>query len=246
MNWKKLSELSKDRESEIVEAYMKPSYGIYIVSSAYGGKQSAYLANCVFQVSAFPPLFAVCSNHDNDTTAQIKASHRFAISVMTEGLTPEQITQYGYSHSNKINKFEGVEHTVEDGLPIVTENCNAWFLCRVVKAIDIGTHMMIIGSIDDYALSDTTVPPLTYDRYQKMKHGFSPKNSPTHIEPNKKKHTEEESPTKEKSKGKKMRCDVCGYVYDESDPEHEHTFDELSGEWVCPVCNASKDDFTEV
>ncbi|QZT38802.1 flavin reductase [Halosquirtibacter xylanolyticus] len=248
MSWKKLSALPKDQESQIVEAYMKPSYGIYIVSSSYDTKKSAYLANCVFQVSAYPPLFAVCSNKDNDTTRQIKESQRFAISVMTEALSPEQITTYGYNHSDVIDKFDKVEHTIENGVPIVTENCCAWFLCHVDKAIDIGTHIMFIGSIEDYALSNTEVSPLTYDMYQKMKHGFSPKNSPTHIDPEKKKKMEEAAKEQEEKKasGRKMRCEVCGYIYDEDDPEHEHTFDELSGEWVCPICNAPKEDFTEI
>ena len=48
----------------------------------------------------------------------------------------------------------------------------------------------------------------------------------------------------------KYTCDVCGYVYDPAvgDPESGipagTTFEDLPEDWVCPLCGASKDDFT--
>ena len=45
-------------------------------------------------------------------------------------------------------------------------------------------------------------------------------------------------------------CDVCGYIYDpeEGDPDNgvevATTFDDLPEDWICPVCGASKDDFS--
>lgn len=42
----------------------------------------------------------------------------------------------------------------------------------------------------------------------------------------------------------KYRCTICEYVYDE---EVEGTpFNGLPDDWVCPVCNASKEDFEPV
>lgn len=46
-------------------------------------------------------------------------------------------------------------------------------------------------------------------------------------------------------------CELCGYEYNprEGDPENgieENTdFEDLPEEWVCPLCGASKEDFTE-
>lgn len=48
----------------------------------------------------------------------------------------------------------------------------------------------------------------------------------------------------------KYVCDVCGYVYDpaEGDPDNGVAagtpFDQVPGDWVCPLCGASKDDFS--
>jgi rubredoxin len=48
----------------------------------------------------------------------------------------------------------------------------------------------------------------------------------------------------------KYVCDVCGYVYDpaKGDPSNNippnTPFDKLPDDWVCPVCGASKDNFS--
>ena len=51
---------------------------------------------------------------------------------------------------------------------------------------------------------------------------------------------------------KKYVTDVCWYIYD---PAEGHTdagdkpqtaFEDLAEDWVCPICGAGKDDFSEV
>ena len=57
---------------------------------------------------------------------------------------------------------------------------------------------------------------------------------------------EEEKPMK------KYQCEVCGYIYDpaEGDPEANippnTPFEDLPADWVCPICGATKDQFTPV
>ncbi len=49
----------------------------------------------------------------------------------------------------------------------------------------------------------------------------------------------------------KYVCNVCGYVYDEEAGDLEHSiaagtkFDELSQDWVCPLCAMGKEHFEE-
>jgi rubredoxin len=49
---------------------------------------------------------------------------------------------------------------------------------------------------------------------------------------------------------KRYVCNVCGYVYDpaEGDPDNDipagTSFEELPSDWTCPVCGASKDEFS--
>jgi len=50
----------------------------------------------------------------------------------------------------------------------------------------------------------------------------------------------------------KWRCILCGYIFDpeEGDPDNDVApdtpFEDLPGEWVCPDCGASKEDFEEM
>lgn len=50
---------------------------------------------------------------------------------------------------------------------------------------------------------------------------------------------------------KKYVCSVCGYVYDEAagDPENGiapgTSWESLPEDWVCPLCGASKSEFSE-
>ncbi len=51
---------------------------------------------------------------------------------------------------------------------------------------------------------------------------------------------------------KKYVCDICDYEYDpaEGDPDNGidagTAFEDLPEDWVCPLCGASKDDFSPV
>ncbi|MEI8093382.1 MAG: rubredoxin [Spirochaetales bacterium] len=48
----------------------------------------------------------------------------------------------------------------------------------------------------------------------------------------------------------KYVCDVCGYIYDpevgdtDNDISAGTSFEALPDDWVCPMCGASKDDFS--
>ena len=50
---------------------------------------------------------------------------------------------------------------------------------------------------------------------------------------------------------KKYVCNVCGYVYDPAEGEPSNgsapgaAFEDLPEDWVCPLCAAPKDDFSE-
>ncbi len=39
----------------------------------------------------------------------------------------------------------------------------------------------------------------------------------------------------------KYRCIVCGYIYNED--EEEIKFEDLSDNWVCPLCGVDKTNF---
>ncbi len=48
---------------------------------------------------------------------------------------------------------------------------------------------------------------------------------------------------------KKFKCSVCGYIYDPAIGDADGgiapgtAFEDISADWVCPVCGASKEEF---
>ena len=49
----------------------------------------------------------------------------------------------------------------------------------------------------------------------------------------------------------KYVCDVCGYVYDPADGDPENgvpagtPWEKVPADWVCPICGASKSEFSK-
>nr|P00267.1 RecName: Full=Rubredoxin; Short=Rd [Peptoniphilus asaccharolyticus] len=46
----------------------------------------------------------------------------------------------------------------------------------------------------------------------------------------------------------KFECTLCGYIYDPAlvgpdTPDQDGAFEDVSENWVCPLCGAGKEDF---
>ena len=87
---------------------------------------------------------------------------------------------------------------------------------------------------------------MTYEYYHEVKGGLSPKTAPTYYKEIDK---AKEIIKKEEEKMDKYVCTVCGYVYDpeKGDPDGGIApgtkFEDISDEWVCPLCGVGKNDF---
>lgn len=57
-------------------------------------------------------------------------------------------------------------------------------------------------------------------------------------------------PFHKEKKMQKYVCDLCGYIYDPAQGDSSGgvkagtAFADLSGDWVCPLCGAGKDQFS--
>lgn len=227
------------------EAFYKITYGLYVVSSTDGSRSNGYVANTVFQVTAKPARFAVACNKDNYTCDLIRQSQVFAISVLQQDAKAELIGLFGYKSGRTADKFASARHRRgQTGAPILLEDSLAWFECRVVQTVDVGTHLLFVGEVVDGDVLDSSQPPLTYAYYREVKKGRSPKNAPTYIDPA----TIKAASQPAEPSGKYV-CAVCDHVYDPAvgDPDAGipagTRFEDLPENWVCPVCGAAKSAF---
>ncbi|MFH0757957.1 MAG: flavin reductase [Bacteroidota bacterium] len=218
------------------EALFKISYGLYIVSSGSRTYGNGFISNTVFQVTSQPPRFAACCSKENHTAEVISSSGYFSVSVLHSEAEAGTIGRFGYKSGKDLNKMEGMDLKFgESGVPIVLNDAMAFMECKVVETCDVGTHLMFIGELVQADVLDDRKEALTYLHYRTVKKGVAPKNAPTYVDKSKlKKLTDDQAFAR-------YECAACGYIYDEK--KEGKKFDELPGDWVCPVCGSEKDDF---
>jgi flavin reductase (DIM6/NTAB) family NADH-FMN oxidoreductase RutF/rubredoxin len=225
------------------------SYGLYVVTSISAGKMNGQIANTVFQVSANPPKVAVSINKENLTHTYIKTSKVLAISTLEEDTPMPFIGLFGFKSGRDIDKLSQTTYnTGITGCPCVTENTLSIMEGKVIGSADAGTHSVFIVELLGAEVLKKG-KPLTYAYYQEVKKGKASKNAPTY-----KGDTMEPLPEKpkEETKLKKYECGICGYIYDPEKGDSEGNipagtpFEKLPDDWTCPVCGASKSEFSPV
>jgi len=233
-----------------IEAYFKITYGLYIVSAADGKKLNGYVSNTVFQVTSEPPRFAIACSKDNFTVDMISRGKAFAISALSNDVRADIISTFGYKSGKDTEKFKGYNYKIgKTGCPILLDDQLAWFECKVVQTMDVGSHILFVGEVIDGDLLDATGEPLTYAGYRETRKGKAPKNAPTYIDPEKLK---KQNAGSKNEKFDKYECSVCGHIYDPSEGDPDSgilpgtRFEDLPDDWHCPVCGADKADFIKM
>jgi len=226
-----------------LETLHKISYGLYVICSKNGEKINGQIANVVFQVTAEPATIAVSINKNNLTHEYIEISNFFTVSILSEDTPIGFIGNFGFKSGRDIEKFEDVQYNIgKTKLPIVIDNSLAFIEAKVIDKIDVGTHTIFIGRVEDAEIL-TDGKPMTYEYYHKVKGGVSPKTAPTYYS------VVDKETKKEEEKMDKYVCKICGYIYDPEagDPDNGiepgTKFEEIPDDWACPLCGASKSDF---
>ena len=206
------------------------SYGVYAVGVKGEENPSACIVNTVFQITSSPKMIAVSMHHNNYSHECILKHGIFTVSILSEDTPGTVIGALGFTSGRDTYKLGNIRHKVlQEGVPVLKENCCCWFLCKVKEVVAAGSQKLFVGEI--IAGSDEAIGvPMTYEYYVEKLGGTSPKRSPTYLPP---------ELTFDKSSGESFVCSVCGYVY--SDPNFG--FEELPADWTCPVCRMPKKAF---
>ena len=205
-------------------AFRSLSYGVYIISTLDGERPTGCVANSAMQITSSPATIAVSINHDNYTNECIKKSGKFGLSIMTEQSDPGLIGTFGFQSGKDVNKFDGVDALVKEGISVISDACG-YIVCKVIDQMETATHTVFLGEVIDADVLKKE-EPMTYAYYHKVVKGKSPKNAPTYLP---------EEPVAEKAK---WVCGICGYVY-----EGEVPFEELPEDFRCPLCKQPKSVF---
>lgn len=217
------------------KAFFGLSYGVYIITAADGHTKAGCVVNTFNQVTSTPARVSVAVNKDNFTTGVILASGRFEATVLAESAPMELIGRFGFQSSADIDKFADTQYALDEaGVPYVAEHAVAHFGARVIESIDVGTHMLIVGEVEEAAvLSDAQ--PMTYAYYHEVKGGKTPPKASGYVP------EEANAPVDEQPAPAAARigwkCKICGHVVE---------MDELPADFKCPICGMGREVFERI
>lgn len=200
------------------KAMYKMSYGLFVLTSALEGKDNGCIINTAVQVTSEPNRISIAVNKSNYTQEIIQKSKKFNISILSETASFDTFRRFGFQSGRDADKFEDFSdcRRSANGLYYVTAGTNAYISASVEQAVDLGSHMLFIASVEDMEVLSGGASA-TYAYYQ------------SEIKP---------KPEKASGSGKTAwRCSVCGYTYEG---------ETLPDDFICPLCKHPASDFEKV
>ena len=158
------------------KAFRSLSSGLYIISSIDAdGRLCGCVVNTLLQVASDPAQLLVSINKQNATANAVSTSKRFCASVLSQDTTMDLIGTFGFKSSKDIDKFSEFDHDIcESGLPRLTHDTLATFEVSVDSTIDVGTHLVFIGTVKSAEVVGEGTP-ITYDYYHRVLRGKTPR-----------------------------------------------------------------------
>ena len=153
----------------------------------------------------------------------------------------ELIGTFGFRCSTDLDKFASCETGVDAaGVPFVAEQCVARFSVRVVQAVNLGTHILYIGEVEE-AEKLCAGDPMTYAYYHLVKGGKTPPKASSYLPD-----APDAAPAAAAAAGEgdaeapkpkyAWRCKVCGHI--EYGDELPMTSPAPCAAWV-PTCSSA-------
>ncbi len=194
------------------------SYGVFMLATKAGDKVNGCITNTCMQVANNPTRIAFACISQNYTCDLIKESGIFALTLLDQTCTFETIKHFGFQTGREVDKFADFETPVNDkGIPYLGWQACAVICGKVVDSMDLGSHTLFIGEVEDAKVLSENAP-LTYADYQSK---VKPKP---------------QAPRQER-KIVAWKCKICGYIYEGS---------ELPADFECPVCGHPAEDFEPI
>ena len=188
------------------------------------------------QITSQPATVAISVNHDNYTNGCIAQSGLFSFSILAEDSDPGLIGGFGFRSGKDVNKFDGVDHEMVAGVPVVKDSCG-YVVCRVIDTMETATHTVFLGEVIDGKVYDSSRKPMTYAYYHQVVKGKSPKNAPTYLPEEDVASEVVEDKVEDVKEPTRWKCQICGY---------EHEGEELPDDFKCPWCGQPSTAFHKV
>ncbi len=152
----------------IGEALGRVPSGLFIVSTVdEHGAAMGFLASFVQQVSFTPPTVAIAVSGERGHLEAIRASKRFAVSVLGED--DKGLMKPFFKKPEDGSPFDDVESHAPSGSVPVLDDALAWLDCRWAGEHNAGDHVVVFGVVES-ASKTKEGEPLTHTRKNGLKY----------------------------------------------------------------------------
>lgn len=125
--------------------------GVAVVSVLASDGPIGMTANAVCSLSLEPLLALVCFDNESRTLSVVQRTRRFGVNVLRAG--HDRLSGVFASKIPEREKFDGVEHRLEHGVPILADAL-AWLACDLRQLIPAGDHTIGVGAVAEMGHSD--------------------------------------------------------------------------------------------
>ena len=166
-----------------LNAFSHLSCGMYIVSASWELKRSGCLINTAMWVTNTPMQVSVTVNKDNFTCSLIEKSGLFALQPVTQEADMKFLGRFGFRSGRDMDKYQDLSTTMDkNGCPMLTNmpEVSAWFSVKVTGKLEVGTHIIFVGEVQDAGILNDK-PPMTYAYYHQVKGGKTPPKAASYL-----------------------------------------------------------------
>ncbi|WP_374764648.1 flavin reductase family protein [Yunchengibacter salinarum] len=135
---------------------------VTIVTTAHNGVQGGLTATAVTSLSAQPPRLLACINRQGGSYGLVSNGRVMAVNVLAERHQALAECFAGLDDTPESDRFrKGAWRTGALGVPVLSDALVA-FECRVESILDVGSHGVVIGSIEAVTAPEKGGAPLCY------------------------------------------------------------------------------------
>lgn len=148
------------------EALQKLSYGLFILTTNYEGRDNGCIIDTAIQSSSDPITISLTVDKKSLTCEMLQKSEKCTISVIGKDADIELFRHWGYQSGRQVDKLKNYPFTksTPNGTLAITNGTNAYLSINITTQLDLGSHILFIGTpIDAQLLTDT--PSMTYINY---------------------------------------------------------------------------------
>jgi len=139
----------KDIETEGIYEMLYPTPVVLVTSIDKNGKPNALTIAWITPTSYDPPMVALSIRPERYSYGLIKESGEFVVNIPTVDLL-KQVTTCGTISGRDIEKLKQANLTplpARKVKPPILKECIAYLECKVVKEMETGDHILVVGSV---------------------------------------------------------------------------------------------------